>query len=121
MDADRMVRDARKMITAADITMDAKLLVRQASLPLEPDEHIDTRIRRAAQRLKLSFPQAKRLWYGERLNISAHEYLNLKNMIRGLAERDARRKELTNEMDRRINRSFPFLHGTHARRDREGS
>ncbi len=114
MGSDKTVRNAGKMVTATDITLEASRLVKQASLPLAPDEHIQERIRRSARRLGLSFSQAKRFWYRERQDISAHEFLNLEIGVAKLQHREATRQGLLNEMDRRVGRAFPQDYGAPA-------
>lgn len=60
-------------MTAAEAFVDEmRELVRLAAYPGEPGETVKGSIRRASRRLRISFTQCRRLWYGERAAILAH-------------------------------------------------
>jgi hypothetical protein len=60
-------------MSAAAIAAEMQALVRDAALPGEPGESVKAAIRRAARRLAITHSQARRLWYGQRAAILAHE------------------------------------------------
>lgn len=107
MGSDKKERNAGKMVTAADTVEMTAQLVRQACLPLKPDEHIGERIERAARRLGLTYPQCKRFWYRDRAEITAHELLNLQLRVEQLAEREVERGKLIDDIRAKVGRTFP--------------
>lgn len=72
-DAERSVPSEGRVSAAEGIVDEMRELVRLASYPAEPGESVKGSIRRASRRLAISFTQCRRLWYGNRAAILAHE------------------------------------------------
>ena len=86
------------MRTDAEITADARQLVREAVMPAEIGERICAQVWRAAQRLGLSYSKTKAYWYGERRRIAASEYENLKARVDAINARAEAVKELRDDV-----------------------
>ncbi len=71
--AEQSVPSSPEMTAADGIVDEMRELVRLAAYPEEPGETVKGSIRRASRRLRISFTQARRLWYGNRAAIMAHE------------------------------------------------
>lgn len=93
------------MFTDAEITQEARGIVRQAAEPVATDELICARVRRSSQRLGITYSKAKAYWYGERKKIAASELRNLQARFEQLSERDEYRKAVLDDMDKALSRA----------------
>lgn len=73
-------------MSAATVTSDARWMLEQLSLPVDPRDTIKARRERAIRRAGLSPAKGMRLWYRQSCDVLAHEYLTLveayKNHVR---------------------------------------
>ena len=73
-------------MSAALVTSDARWMLEQLSLPVDPRDTIKARRERAIRRAGLSPAKGMRLWYRQSCDVLAHEYLTLveayKNHVR---------------------------------------
>lgn len=81
-------RDGQKTqpMSAGTVTADARWMLEQLSLPVDPRDTIKARRERAIRRAGLSPAKGMRIWYRQTCDIMAHEYLTLveayKNHVR---------------------------------------
>lgn len=76
---------------AKAIISEMQSIVHRAAEPREPGETVNGAIRRAAWRLSVPFRRARGFWYGERINVRAHEAEHMRAAeLRLLAERGRR-------------------------------
>ena len=73
-------------MSATAITADARWMLEQLSLPVDPRDTIKARRERAIRRAGLTPAKGMRLWYRQTVGLMAHEYLTLveayKNHVR---------------------------------------
>lgn len=73
-------------MSAATVTTDARWMLEQLSLPVDPRDTIKARRERAIRKAGLSPAKGMRLWYRQTVGLMAHEYLALveayKNHVR---------------------------------------
>lgn len=73
-------------MSASFVANDARWMLEQLSLPVDPRDTIKARRERAIRRAGLSPAKGMRLWYRQTCDIMAHEYLTLmeayKNHVR---------------------------------------
>jgi hypothetical protein len=98
-------RTQLRMFTDAEITQEARGIVRSAAEPVETDELICARVRRSSQRLGISYSKAKAYWYGERKKIAASELRNLQARFEQLSEQAEYRKAVLDDMDKALGRA----------------
>lgn len=76
------------------LAADAKWMLQQLSLPIEPTDTIKARRERAIRRAGLSSAKGMRLWYGQACSLLADEYVSLVEAVKrhaGAIERAAER------------------------------
>lgn len=73
-------------MSAASVSTDARWMLEQLSLPVDPRDTIKARRERAIRKAGLSPAKGMRLWYRQTVGLMAHEYLTLveayKNHVR---------------------------------------
>ena len=80
------------------INAEVRDMMFRAALPAVPGEQKCALIRRAAQRLDISYGKAKAYWYGERKRIAADEYVNLRARLDALDDRAEYRKAVLDDL-----------------------
>lgn len=99
------------MLSASDVTLEARQLVMLAAEPAQIGERTTAQIRRAATRLGLSYGQCKGYWYAERRCVAGHEIENLRLLVREIQDRRNERRALLDDMGRKINAVVRRKHG----------
>lgn len=64
-------------MSAATVTSEARWMLEQLSLPVDPRDTIKARRERAIRKAGLSPAKGMRLWYRQSCDVLAHEYLTL--------------------------------------------
>jgi hypothetical protein len=87
-DADNL---SNKSARSMGIISEMQSIVRTACEPATPGESVNSAILRASRRLKIGFRRAREFWYGEKINVRAHEADHMRAAeLRLLAERHRR-------------------------------
>lgn len=72
------VRQKGQHVNAALVATDARWMLEQLALPLDPRDTIKARRERAIRRAGISAAKGMRLWYAQTCALLAHEYLQIK-------------------------------------------
>lgn len=73
------------------VLSDARYMLEQLSLPMDPRDSIKARRERAIRRAGISPAKGMRLWYSQTCALLAHEYFQIKEAYRAHVERQEAR------------------------------
>lgn len=95
-------RRCEKAQRMSAIAADARWMLQQLSLPIEPTDTIKARRERAIRRAGLSSAKGARLWYGQACSLLADEYFQLVDAVKHHALAHERAAERDREILRQL-------------------
>lgn len=75
-----------QQMNAVTVAADARFMLEQLSLPVDPRDSIKARRERAIRRAGISPAKGMRLWYSQACALMAHEYFQIKEAYRAHIE-----------------------------------